>query len=159
MEQILYLRTDPLWEWSIKFKKELLLPLKVYLFTFSLQLKIQLTFVTFVCPELRCGYVFNLLPSKKYVFVSSSMLQWNMKSFYNGSTLKERFCSKGILRIKNHSEWSKNQKKQSSFTCSSKLMVTFVCPEVACGVQLKIDKLQKLFSNLQILGEYLKIVF
>ena len=36
--------------------------------------------------------------------------------------------------------------------------MTFVCPEVACGGQLKIDKLQKLFSNLQILGEYLKIV-
>ena len=63
-----------------------------------------------------------------------------MKSFYNGSTLKESFCSKGILRIKSHSEWSKNQKKQSSFTCSSKLTVTFVCPEVACGGQLKIDR-------------------
>ena len=156
MERILYLRTDPLREWSIKFKKEILLPLKVYLFTFSLQLKNP---ADFCIPELRCGYVFNLLPSKKYVFVSSSLLQWNMKSFYNGSTLKERFCSKGILRIKNHSEWSKNQKKQSSFTCSSKLTMTFVCPEVACGGQLKIDKLQKLFSNLQILGEYLKIVF
>ena len=82
-----------------------------------------------------------------------------MKSFYNGSTLKERFCSKGILRTQNHSGWSKNQKKQSSFTCSSKLTVIFVCPEVACGGQLKIDKLQKLFSNLQILVEYLKIVF
>ena len=156
MERILYLRTDPLREWSIKFKKEILLPLKVYLFTFSLQLKNP---ADFCMSRVKVWICIQFAPLKEVCFCLFLFASMEYESFYNGSTLKERFCSKGILRIKNHSEWSKNQKKQSSFTCSSKLTMTFVCPEVACGGQLKIDKLQKLFSNLQILGEYLKIVF
>ena len=108
----------PLENGALNLKRKFYFPWKCIYSPSVFSLKIQLTFV---CPELRCGYVFNLLPSKKYVFVSSSLLQWNMKSFYNGSTLKERVCSKKILWTKNHSEWSKNQKKQSSFTCSSKL--------------------------------------